>query len=145
MGELVVADSVVNADEYDEAHFATVAYDVAKVAAETVDRTARKAWRDNGGATGAGYLDISTNRNFGYGEWAARGGYGALCNWAVANSLLPAEPDAGRDVYVAFTHRLGMQPWALSLPDKELCLREALAVCTAPAPAPEPSAKRPGS
>ena len=35
------------------------------------------------------------------------------------------------------------QPWALSLPDKELCLREALAVCTPPAP--EPSAKRPGS
>ena len=32
-----------------------------------------------------------------------------------------------------------MQPWALSLPDKELCLREALAVCTAPAP--EPSAR----
>ena len=28
-------------------------------------------------------------------------------------------------------------------PDKELCLREALAVCTPPAP--EPSAKRPGS
>ena len=40
-------------------------------------------------------------------------------------------------------NRLGMQPWALSLPDKELCLREALAVCTPPAP--EPSAKRPGS
>ena len=38
---------------------------------------------------------------------------------------------------------VGMQPWALSLPDKELCLREALAVCTPPAP--EPSAKRPGS
>ena len=33
--------------------------------------------------------------------------------------------------------------WALSLPDKELCLREALAVCTPLAP--EPSAKRPGS
>ena len=33
--------------------------------------------------------------------------------------------------------------WALSLPDKELCLREALAVCTPPAP--EPSAERPGS
>ena len=29
------------------------------------------------------------------------------------------------------------------MPDKELCLREALAVCTPPAP--EPSAKRPGS
>ena len=35
------------------------------------------------------------------------------------------------------------QPWALSLPDKELCLREALAVCTPTAP--EPSAERPGS
>ena len=35
--------------------------------------------------------------------------------------------------------KVGMQPWALSLPDKELCLREALAVCTAPAP--EPSVK----
>ena len=42
-----------------------------------------------------------------------------------------------------WSFRLGMQPWALSLPDKELCLREALAVCTPPAP--EPSAKRPGS
>ena len=41
------------------------------------------------------------------------------------------------------SNRWGMQPWALSLPDKELCLREALAVCTPPAP--EPSAKRPGS
>ena len=28
---------------------------------------------------------------------------------------------------------MGRQPWALSLPDKELCLREALAVCTPPA------------
>ena len=37
------------------------------------------------------------------------------------------------------SNRWGMQPWALSLPDKELCLREALAVCTPPAP--EPSAK----
>ena len=105
MGELVVNDAVVNADEYDEAHFASVAYDVAKVAAETVDRTARKAFRDNNGATGAGYLDSSTNRNFGYGEWASRGGYGALCNWAVANSLLPAAPDVGRYVRFAFTNR----------------------------------------
>ena len=29
--------------------------------------------------------------------------------------------------------RIPGQPWALSLPDKELCLREALAVCTPPA------------
>ena len=105
MGELVVNDAVVNADEYDEAHFASVAYDVAKVAAETVDRTARKAFRDNNGASGAGYLDDSPHRNFGYGEWAARGGYGALCNWAVANSLLPAAPEVGRYVRFLFTNR----------------------------------------
>ena len=37
------------------------------------------------------------------------------------------------------SNRLGMQPWALSLPDKELCLRGALAVCTPLAP--EPSAQ----
>ncbi len=105
MGELVVADAVVNADEYDESRFASVACDVAKVAAETLDRTARKAFRDNGGAVGAGYLDSDPKRNFGYGEWAARGGYGALCNWAVANSLLPAAPDAGRYVRFSFTNR----------------------------------------
>jgi len=105
MGELVVADAVVNADEYDESRFASVAYDVAKVAAATVDRTARKAFRDNNGATGAGYLDSNEKRNFGYGEWAARGGYGALCNWAVANSLLSAAPDVGRYVRFAFTNR----------------------------------------
>ena len=54
----------------------------------------------------------------------------------------PTQASAQRLVWAA------MQPLrnaalALSLPDKELCLREALAVCTPPAP--EPSAKRPGS
>ena len=48
-------------------------------------------------------------------------------------SVFPSgEPGVSGDFWV------GMQPWALSLPDKELCLREALAVCTPPAP--EPSA-----
>ena len=47
------------------------------------------------------------------------------------------------DSIAAAKQPLGTQPWALSLPDKELCLREALAVCTPPGP--EPSAKRPGS
>ena len=51
---------------------------------------------------------------------------------------IPADGDCSHEI-----NRLGMQPWALSLPDKELCLREALAVCTPPAP--EPSAERPGS
>ena len=102
MGEMTVADAVVNVDYYDEAQFAKAAYNVAKVAAETVDRTARKAYRDNGGASGAGYLDDDKTRNFGYGEWASRGGFGALCNWAVGNALLPVEPKSGNFWRYAF-------------------------------------------
>ena len=103
MGEMTVADAVVNVDYYDEAQFAKAAYNVAKVAAETVDRTARKAYRDNGGATGAGYLDSEKTRNFGYGEWASRGGFGALCNWAVGNALLSPQPKSGNYWRYRFT------------------------------------------
>ena len=39
--------------------------------------------------------------------------------------------------------RMGMQPGALPFPRKELSPREALAVCTPPAP--KPSARTPGS
>ena len=103
MGEMVVADSVVNVDYYDEAQFAKTAYNVAKTALEVVDRTASKAFRDNGGASGAGYIDSNASRNFGYGEWASRGGFGALCNWAVGNSLLEEEPLANDSCRLAFT------------------------------------------
>ena len=96
MGEMVVADSVLNVDYYDEAKFAKASYDVAKTAALVVERTARKAYRDNGGAPGAGYLDDAPARAFGYGEWASRGGFGALANWAVANALLGEAPDSGK-------------------------------------------------
>ena len=87
MGEMVVADSVVNVDYYDESTFAKAAAKVARTAVDIVDRTARKAWKE--ADVGAGYLDGDPSRAFGYGEWASRGGYGALCNWVVANSLLP--------------------------------------------------------
>ena len=103
MGEMVVADAVVNVDYYDESQFAKTAYNVAKTALEVVDRTARKAYRDNGGTPGAGYLDSNTQRNFGYGEWASRGGFGALCNWAVGNSLLDEKPLADNYYRFAFT------------------------------------------
>ena len=96
MGEMVVADVALNVDYYDEAAFAKAAQNVAKVALAVVDRTARKAVRDSGGVPAAGYLDEDPARAFGYGEWAARGGYGALANWVVANSLLPEKPTAGR-------------------------------------------------
>ena len=96
MGEMVVADAVLNVDYYDEAKFAKAAYDVAKVASAVVDRTARKAWRDSGGVKSSGYLDDDPTLAFGYGEWASRGGFGALANWAVANALLSHAPETGR-------------------------------------------------
>ena len=103
MGEMVVADAVLNVDYYDEAAFAKAARNVAKTALAVVDRTARKSFRDSGGAVAAGYLDAEESRNFGYGEWASRGGYGALCNWVVGNSLLPEAPQAGRYYRYLFT------------------------------------------
>ena len=87
MGEMVVADSVVNVDYYDESTFAKAAAKVARTAVDIVDRTGRKAWKE--AETGAGYLDSDSTRAFGYGEWASRGGFGTLCHWVVANSLLP--------------------------------------------------------
>ena len=88
--EMNVADSAVNVDYYEEAKFAEAAADLARTAADVVDLSARKAWRD-GGESGSGYLDSDADTAFGYGEWASRGGYGALVNWATANSLLPRD------------------------------------------------------
>ena len=93
-GEMNIADAAANVDYHEEAKFAGAALKVARTAADVVDLTARKAYDDKGGKM-AGYRDEKGERAFGYGEWANRGGYGALVNWAVANSLLPAAPDAG--------------------------------------------------
>ena len=89
MTEMLIGDSIVNVDYFDEEKFAEAAGDLARTAADTIDLTARKAWKDAGGAVGAGYFDAVPAQAFGYGEWATRGGYGAICNWAVVNSLLP--------------------------------------------------------
>jgi hypothetical protein len=94
--QMNVADNVVDVDYYDEERFAETAGKLAKTATDIMDRTAKKAWRDNGGAKGAGYIDDDATRNFGYGEWATRGGIGGVMNWMVANSLLPAAESAGQ-------------------------------------------------
>lgn len=92
MGEMNVADNVVNVDYYDEAKFAETAASVARTAERVVELTAVKHYRDNAAdAVGGGYLDSNADNAFGVGEWASRGTFGALCNWAVANSLLPEE------------------------------------------------------
>ena len=99
--QMNVADSVVDVDYFDEERFAETAGKLSKTAASIMDLTARKTWRENGGAKGAGYLDADTERNFGYGEWATRGGIGGVMNWMVANSLLPASESAGEHYLAA--------------------------------------------
>ena len=98
-GEMNVADAAVNVDYYEEAKFAEAAADLAKTAADVMDLTARKAWRDAGGG---GYLDSDADNAFGTGEWASRGAYGALVNWVVANSLLPKSAAADGEATADF-------------------------------------------
>ncbi len=87
--QMLVSDAVVDVDYYDEQRFAEIANKLATTAEEVTTRTALKAWRDNGGANSAGYLDDDTERNFGYGEWATRGAIAGVANWMVANAILP--------------------------------------------------------
>ena len=102
MMEMLVNDSVVNMDYEDEQKFADAAAKLAQTGIDVVDLTARKQWRDEDGNTGSGYFDNysaypavnSTNKveqAFGYGEWGVRTGLGAFYNWAVVNSLVPAD------------------------------------------------------
>jgi len=113
--QMNVADSVVDVDYYDEERFAETAGKLAKTAIDIMDRTARKAWRDNGGVCGAGYLDDDVDRNFGYGEWATRGGIGGVMNWMVANSLLPAAETPG-EYYVVSLGGADSMLWMTNAP-----------------------------
>ena len=99
MTEMLVGDSVANVDYFDEEKFAEAAGKLAKTALDTIDLTARKAWKDADGVVGAGYFDADEEQAFGYGEWATRGGYGALCNWAVVNALLPTNGTPANAVF----------------------------------------------
>ena len=89
MTEMLIGDYIVNVDYFDEEKFAEAAGSLAQTALDTMDLTARKAWREGDGTAGSGYFDADEAQAFGYGEWATRGGYGAFCNWAAVNSLLP--------------------------------------------------------
>ena len=99
MMEMLVGSSIVNMDYYDENKFAEAAGKLARTAMDTMDLTARKAWKDADGTVGAGYFDADRTQAFGYGEWATRGGYGAICNWAVVNSLLPTNGTPAEPVF----------------------------------------------
>ena len=110
MMEMMISQSVVNNDDTDEQKFADAALKLAQAGLDTVDLTARKAWRDNAGDPLAAYEDdydakveyqgaretVTVHQGFGYGQWAVRAGLGGIYNWAVVNTLLPtnAEPAA---------------------------------------------------
>ena len=49
MTEMLVGDSIVNVDYFDEEKFAEAAGKLAKTALDTIDLTARKAWKDADG------------------------------------------------------------------------------------------------
>jgi len=95
--EMLVSQSVVNEDYYDENKFADAALKLAQTGLDVVDLTARKAWRDNGGDLAAAYFDDVSGTNgsvrvrqaFGYGQCAVRAGLGTIYHWATVNSLLP--------------------------------------------------------
>jgi len=97
MMEMLVADKIVNVDYEEEDKFAEASYRLAKTGVDVVDLTARKQWRDNASDIRSGYFGnpsvvnkVGMPQAMGYGETACRAGFGALCNWAVANSILPA-------------------------------------------------------
>ncbi len=119
MGEMLLGDTVLNVDYYDEERFAEIANKMAEVARATFDRTARKAYAENGGVAGGGYLDAITNRGFGYGEWAAKAAQSTFYNWAVANSLLPESENTAHYSQLTFTE--GNETDGLSVELQEYC------------------------
>jgi hypothetical protein len=74
----------------DERKFAKIAAAKAQTGAEIVNLTYRSFYSDDPAQQWQGYSDANTNRAWGVSEWASRAGQGALLDWALGNSLLPA-------------------------------------------------------
>jgi hypothetical protein len=96
----------VQVDYLDERKFASAASRIAKTAKQIVSLVHRQAqtsdrshgWRHlrDGDDPSVNYRDgkvtsAKRTRHWGLDEWAARGTQGALYNWVVANSILPAD------------------------------------------------------
>jgi len=80
--------------KFAEAEQAETAAAKARTGAEIVDLTYRNRFVDDPAGQWQGYEDTDPERAWGLSEWARRGGMGAYFDWAVANSILPAEePD----------------------------------------------------
>lgn len=86
----MLMDQTVTSVDYDEIEkFATLAHRLAETGRETMELTARRAWRETDGNPRKMREDADTNQAFGYGEWAARTGMGAVYNWMAAGTVSP--------------------------------------------------------
>ncbi len=89
-------DTAIPVDFYDERKFAAAAAARTRTGADIVSLTYRQRYTDDPDGQWQGYTDTDTDRAWGVEGWARRAGQGALLDWAVANSLLPATaPNSG--------------------------------------------------
>jgi hypothetical protein len=77
-------------DYLDERKFARAAASKAKVGAEIVDLTYRRAYVDDPAGQWQGYKDTDRARAWGFDDWSRRAGMGAYFDWATANAILPS-------------------------------------------------------
>jgi len=87
---MLLGDATIDVDYYDEKKFAESGAALARAGVDIVQGTYRQSYTEGAGDLFPGYQDSNTNRGWGVGQWAARAGVGALCNWMLGNSLLPA-------------------------------------------------------
>ncbi len=88
----------VSFDYVDERKMAASALQLARTSVEIVDRTFRRDYQLDPSKRVPLYVDSNTNRAWSATEWVDRSSQGALYNWIVLNSLLPAPIDGGGSV-----------------------------------------------
>ncbi len=72
-----------------EQKYCEIAAAKARTGADIVRHTYRAAYSETPGSQWQGYADSDTNRAWGVGEWAARGGMGAYFDWVIGNAIIP--------------------------------------------------------
>ncbi|MFH0881037.1 MAG: LamG domain-containing protein, partial [Lentisphaerota bacterium] len=86
---MLMNDLTIDADYYDEKKFAESGAALSRAGLDVIRHTYRQSYSESGADLFPGYVDSNTNRAWGVGQWGARVGVGALCNWMVGNSFLP--------------------------------------------------------
>lgn len=86
----MLMDQTVTSVDYEEVDkFISLAHRLAETGRETMELTVRRAWRETDGNPRTMREDADVNQAFGYGEWAARTGMGAVYNWMAAGTVSP--------------------------------------------------------